>query len=126
MITDTNVAQPHARAWRTVSAGLGARVDEEVIEAGEASKSVANANRLWERLFQHKADRKSVVVAVGGGVIGDLAGFVAATYARGLAFVQVPTTLLAHVDSSVGGKVGVNLPERQEHGRRSSGSPWGC
>jgi len=110
VITDTNVAQPHARPVAESLRGLGARVDEEVIEAGEASKSVANANRLWERLLQHQADRKSVVVAVGGGVIGDLAGFVAATYARGLAFVQVPTTLLAHVDSSVGGKVGVNLP----------------
>jgi len=110
VITDTNVAPLHARRVADSLRGLGARVDEEVIEAGEASKSVANANRLWERLLQHKADRKSVVLAVGGGVIGDLAGFVAATYARGLAFFQVPTTLLAHVDSSVGGKVGVNLP----------------
>ena len=110
VITDTNVVQPHARRVADSLCGLGARVDEEVLEAGETSKSVANANRLWQRLLQHKADRKSVVVAVGGGVIGDLAGFVAATYARGLAFVQVPTTLLAHVDSSVGGKVGVNLP----------------
>ena len=110
VITDSNVAQPHARRVADSLRGLGARVDEEVIDPGESSKSVANANRLWERLLQHKTDRKSVVVAIGGGVIGDLAGFVAATYARGLAFVQVPTTLLAHVDSSVGGKVGVNLP----------------
>jgi len=111
VITDTNVAPLHARRVADSLGSLGARVDEEVIEAGEASKSVANADRLWQRLLQHKADRKSVVVAVGGGVIGDLAGFVAATYARGVAFVQVPTTLLAHVDSSVGGKVGVNLPD---------------
>jgi 3-dehydroquinate synthase len=65
---------------------------------------------LWENLFDLGTDRKSVVVAVGGGVIGDLAGFVAATFARGIGFIQVPTTLLAQVDSSVGGKVGINLP----------------
>ena len=65
---------------------------------------------LWERLLELGADRKSVVIAVGGGVVGDLAGFVAATFARGLRFFQVPTTLLAQVDSSVGGKVGINLP----------------
>ena len=110
LITDTNVAEPHARVVAGSLAGHGARVNIEVVEAGEASKSVENANRLWNQLLHHKADRKSLVVAVGGGVIGDLAGFVAATYARGLTFVQVPTTLLAHVDSSVGGKVGVNLP----------------
>ena len=66
---------------------------------------------LWQGLLDLGADRKTVVVAVGGGVVGDLAGFIAATYARGLRFLQVPTSLLAQVDSSVGGKVGINLPE---------------
>ena len=66
---------------------------------------------LWQGLLELGADRKTVVVAVGGGVVGDLAGFIAATYARGLRFLQVPTSLLAQVDSSVGGKVGINLPE---------------
>ena len=81
-----------------------------VIEAGEPAKSVAAAEPVWRKLLELGADRKTVVVAVGGGVVGDLAGFVAATYARGLRFLQVPTTLLAQVDSSVGGKVGINLP----------------
>ena len=86
-------------------------VDLIVVAPGEASKSVETAATLWQGLLELEADRKSVVVAVGGGVIGDLAGFVAATYARGIRFFQVPTTLLAQVDSSVGGKVGINLPE---------------
>ena len=81
-----------------------------VVEPGEQSKSVESAAGLWDKLLELGADRKTVVVAVGGGVVGDLAGFVAATFARGLPFVQVPTTLLAQVDSSVGGKVGINLP----------------
>ena len=82
-----------------------------VVDAGETSKSVKTAELLWNRLLQANADRKTAIVAVGGGVIGDLAGFVAATFTRGLRFVQVPTTLLAQVDSSVGGKVAINLPE---------------
>jgi 3-dehydroquinate synthase len=110
VITDTNVQRPYAEISMASLTGTGARVDLIVVEAGEAAKSVDTANQLWNELCRFGADRKSVVVAVGGGVIGDLAGFLAATYARGLPFVQVPTTLLAHVDSSVGGKVGVNLP----------------
>lgn len=110
VITDTNVQRPHAERCVASLAGTGVKVDLTVVPAGEATKSVETANRLWNELCAGGADRKSVVVAVGGGVIGDLAGFVAATYARGLPFVQVPTTLLAQVDSSVGGKVGVNLP----------------
>ena len=82
----------------------------EVLPAGEATKSLENASVLYDRLVAMKADRHTCVVAVGGGVVGDLAGFVAATYARGLPLLMVPTSLLAMVDSSVGGKVGVNHP----------------
>lgn len=82
-----------------------------LVPAGERFKSLETAGRLYGDLIQRKMDRKSVIVALGGGVIGDLAGFVAATYERGIRFVQVPTSLLAHVDSSVGGKVGVNHPQ---------------
>ena len=96
--------------WRARSAEQGCEVDLLIVDAGEQSKSIDVAIELWERMLEEGADRKSTVVAVGGGVVGDLAGFVAATFARGLAFVQVPTTLLAQVDSSVGGKVGINLP----------------
>jgi 3-dehydroquinate synthase len=74
-------------------------------------KSTATANVLWDRLADVQADRRTLVVAVGGGVVGDLAGFAAATFNRGLPLLMVPTTLLAMVDSSVGGKVGVNHPK---------------
>jgi 3-dehydroquinate synthase len=90
-------------------ADYGMTVDMIIIEPGEESKSIASAECLWERMLEIGTDRQSVVMAVGGGVVGDLAGFVAATFARGLRFFQVPTTLLAQVDSSVGGKVGINL-----------------
>lgn len=79
------------------------------IESGESNKTVEIANRLWEVLTELGADRHSVMINLGGGVIGDLGGFVAATFKRGFDFLNVPTTLLAQVDASVGGKLGVNL-----------------
>lgn len=81
------------------------------VPCGEESKSILQVEHLWKRLLQCGADRKSLIIAVGGGVIGDLAGFAAATWNRGIRFIQIPTTLLAMVDSSVGGKTGINLPE---------------
>ena len=111
LITDENVEEPHAAEAAESLAAAGVEVDLMVVEPGEATKSIDSAAALWEKLLAVGADRKSVVVAVGGGVVGDLAGFIAATYARGIRFFQVPTTLLAQVDSSVGGKVGINLPE---------------
>lgn len=78
--------------------------------AGEQAKTLKNVQACYDQLAKHRLERGSFVVALGGGVVGDLGGFVAATYLRGIDFVQVPTTLLAQVDSSVGGKVGVNLP----------------
>jgi len=105
-VADANT-RPHADRLARV---LGAEA-VATVPAGEASKSVAEAARLYGHLAARAADRRTPVVAVGGGVVGDLAGFVAATYNRGLPLVMVPTTLLAMVDSSVGGKVGINLPE---------------
>jgi 3-dehydroquinate synthase len=110
VITDENVEEPHAHRVAASLVAAGLEVDLLVIGAGEQSKCVAVAEHLWQKMLELGTDRKSIVTAVGGGVTGDLAGFVAATYARGLAFLQVPTTLLAQVDSAVGGKVGVNLP----------------
>jgi 3-dehydroquinate synthase len=86
-------------------------VGRAVLLPGENQKSLEQARALYDLLVEAHADRNTLVVAVGGGVIGDLAGFVAATYARGLPWLVVPTTLLAMVDSSVGGKVGVNHPQ---------------
>lgn len=110
IISDENVEDPHALDVAESLTRAGATVDLLVVEPGEATKSLDSVCELWQQLLELKTDRKSIVVAVGGGVIGDLAGFAAAGFARGVGFVQVPTTLLAQVDSSVGGKVGVNLP----------------
>ena len=112
VITDQNVEKPHGdRVAQEIVDQTTAAVDLLAVEPGEASKSIETAAALWGELLDFGADRKSVIVAVGGGVVGDLAGFVAATYARGIGYFQVPTSLLAQVDSSVGGKVGINLPE---------------
>lgn len=110
VVTDKNVS---AYAER-VSSGLqqaGWRTSLFEMPPGEGSKRLEVISAVWDQLVDFKADRRTVVIAVGGGVVGDSAGFVAATFARGVPFVQVPTTLLADVDSSVGGKVGINHPQ---------------
>lgn len=109
VLTDDRVEPLHAQPLAESLAEAGITVDMLVVDSGEPSKCAAVAGGLWDKLLELGADRKTVIVALGGGVVGDLAGFVAATYARGLAFWQAPTTLLAMVDSSVGGKVGINL-----------------
>jgi 3-dehydroquinate synthase len=109
IISDTNVAPRYARkAMRTLSTA-GFEPVLITVPAGETAKSLKSLQACYDQLAAHRLERKSFIVALGGGVVGDLAGFVAATYLRGIAFVQVPTTLLAQVDSSVGGKVAVNL-----------------
>ena len=110
VVTDANV-EPHATRVVQALLNCGIRAVPAVVPAGEASKSVAQTAELYDRLADLPADRSTLVVAVGGGVVGDLAGFAAATYNRGLPLLMVPTTLLAMVDSSVGGKVGVNHPK---------------
>src|SRR5690606_32237502 len=109
IITDSTVDELYADDAGDSLVEEGWEVNVLVCDPGETSKSTEVADDLWNAMLAEGADRKSAVVAIGGGVVGDLAGFVAATFARGLEFFQVPTTLLAQVDSSVGGKVGVNL-----------------
>lgn len=108
-ITDSNLKTTHAQLVTDNLAQAGIVCDLITIPAGEGSKSLRIVEQIWNEMLAVKADRQTVVIAVGGGVVGDLAGFVAATYARGIPLIQIPTTLLAQVDSSVGGKVGINL-----------------
>ena len=109
IITDTNVGRQYAKPAYNSLLRAGFDPSLVIVPAGETAKSLKTVQSCYDRLASHRLERKSFIVALGGGVVGDLAGFVAATYLRGVSFVQVPTTLLAHVDSSVGGKVGVNL-----------------
>ncbi len=105
VLTDRNLASQQGAAL----AAMFGEAPQCVVEAGETSKSVASFGRVLEFLAEQRVDRGGVLFAVGGGVIGDLGGFAAASYLRGIEFYQVPTTLLAMVDSSVGGKTGINL-----------------
>jgi len=109
IITDTNVGRRYAKPVFESLVQADFEPSLVVVPAGETAKSLKSVQTCYDRLASSRIERKSFIVALGGGVVGDLAGFVAATYLRGLPFVQVPTTLLAQVDSSVGGKVGVNL-----------------
>ncbi len=109
VITDRNVALHYGEAAVESLKMSGFEPILITVPAGETAKSLKVVASCYDQLAEHRLERKSFVVALGGGVAGDLAGFVAATYLRGIDLVQVPTTLLAQVDSSVGGKVGVNL-----------------
>lgn len=109
IITDTNVGRRFAKPAYNSLVRAGFEPSLLIVPAGETAKSLRSVHTCYDRLASHRLERKSFIVALGGGVVGDLAGFVAATYLRGIPFVQVPTTLLAQVDSSVGGKTGVNL-----------------
>lgn len=110
VVHDPNT-RAHADAVRAELDAAGFRTAGAAVPAGEGSKCLARLAELYDALYDLAADRKTAVVAVGGGVIGDLAGFAAATYNRGLPLLMVPTTLLAMVDSSVGGKTGINHPK---------------
>jgi len=109
VITDSNVGIHFAATALKSLTASGFEPVLITVPAGEKSKRLAMVEKCHDQLAAHRLDRKSFLVALGGGVVGDLTGFIAATYLRGVPFVQVPTTLLAQVDSSVGGKTGVNL-----------------
>ncbi len=111
IITDSNVETHHATTLLRALSKAGIEASTHTVAAGEASKSMAQAANLCSELIQSGHDRGSYVIALGGGVVGDLAGFVAAIFYRGVPFVQIPTSIVAQVDSSAGGKTGVNAPE---------------
>ncbi|HEV6966621.1 3-dehydroquinate synthase [Roseateles sp.] len=110
IVSNETVAPLYAERLRERLRSVYARVDIVVLPDGEAHKEWASLNRIFDHLLGQALDRKTVLFALGGGVIGDMTGFAAAVYMRGVPFVQVPTTLLAQVDSSVGGKTAINHP----------------
>lgn len=118
IVTDENVARRHLHAAEAALAGANIASSRIVVPEGEGSKSMAVFETVCEELIAHRIERGDLIVALGGGVIGDLAGFAASAVRRGLDFVQVPTTLLAQVDSSVGGKTGIN----SRHGKNLIGA----
>jgi 3-dehydroquinate synthase len=111
VVTEPGIGRRYAGTLRRSLRGAGIRVDRIDVPQGDSTKNLSQMRRLYDAFLERRADRSSAVVALGGGMVGDLAGFAAASFLRGLSLVQVPTTLLAMVDSSVGGKVGVNLPQ---------------
>lgn len=108
LVTDSNVGKLYTEKVKESITKAGLQADVFVVPAGETSKSLETAEKIYTRAIELGLDRKSPIFALGGGVVGDLTGFVAATYMRGVPFVQIATSLLAQVDSSVGGKVAVN------------------
>lgn len=108
IVSDSNVAPIYLDKIINILKGHFLSVSSVVFEAGENSKNLDTISTFYDKFVEEKLDRRSVLVALGGGVVGDMTGFAAATYMRGIPFVQIPTTLLAQVDSSVGGKTGVD------------------
>jgi len=110
IVSNTTVAALYLQQLSAALRELKVEVISIIVEDGERYKDWATLNRIYDALLEGRCDRRTTLIALGGGVIGDLAGFAAATYMRGIPFVQVPTTLLAQVDSSIGGKTGINHP----------------
>lgn len=111
IVTDRNVAKLYLKPIKQALSRKGFNVKAVILPTGESIKSLPYLTRLHQQFLSHKMERSSLVIALGGGVIGDLVGFAAATFMRGIDFVQIPTSLLAQVDSSVGGKVAINMPQ---------------
>ncbi len=111
IVTDENVAKFHLEKMGSILRTSGFEPKHAIVPAGEDHKNLETISRLWKAFLENGLDRKSTVIALGGGVIGDMAGFAASTYMRGIDWIGVPTTLLAMVDSSLGGKTGFDLPE---------------
>ena len=109
VVTDDNVAPLYLKTVLDALAGF--ECHSVTLPAGEAHKNLDTVSTIYDALIQHRFDRNCTVIALGGGVVGDITGFAAASYQRGVSFIQVPTTLLSQVDSSVGGKTGVNHPK---------------
>ncbi len=120
IVTNVVVAPLYLDAFATGLEAAGIGVTRIVLPDGEAHKNAATLDLIYDRLLAERCDRTTTVIALGGGVIGDLAGYAAASYQRGVPFIQVPTTLLAQVDSSVGGKTGINHPR----GKNMIGAFW--
>jgi 3-dehydroquinate synthase len=111
IISDENVFSLYGSKVEGILKDAGFAVNSFVVPPGEETKSMGYAIKIYDSLVEHRAERDDIIVALGGGVVGDLAGFIAATFLRGMPWVQVPTSLVAMVDASIGGKVGVNHPE---------------
>ena len=120
IVSDTNVWPLHGMKLEKLLQFDGSRITSFVFPAGESSKNMDTYTALLHVLASHRFTRSDCIIALGGGVVGDLAGFAAATYLRGIPYVQVPTSLLAMVDSSVGGKTGIDLPT----GKNLCGTVW--
>ena len=108
IVTEDHVASYYLEEVKNILEGQCAKLEVYIFQEGEASKNLSTVDNLYQFLITHEFDRKDMLLALGGGVTGDLTGFAAATYLRGIDFVQIPTSLLAQVDSSIGGKTGVD------------------